>query len=151
MIELQKWIVYQNTLLDVLYKIADLNHALNLGSVSREICNALPSQYSKQVKVAQRKLKEWHSNQINELGIDIDRNRRKRVKLNKVIYNLPGLVNESYNFKTVSNETVGIITNQIAQGENMNKIEKNDLFQQDVKVIVKEGKLYYLPEDSLII
>lgn len=64
LIEIQKWIVYQNTLLDVLCKIADLNHALNLGSISREICNTLPIKYSKQVKEAQERLKEWHSESV---------------------------------------------------------------------------------------
>lgn len=147
LIETQKWIVYQNTLLDVLFKIADLNHVLNLGSVSREICNTLPIKYSKQVKEVQERLKEWHSIQIKDIGIDVEKNRRKRVKLNKVIYKLPGLVNENYNFKHVSSKTVSIIANQIAEDENVHKIDKSDLFQQDVKVIAKEGKLYYLPEE----
>lgn len=146
-IESQKWIVYQNTLLDVLYKIADLNHALNLGSVSREICNALPIKYSKGVKETQRRLKEWHSSQIEEIGIDVEKSRRDRVKLNKVIYKIPGLVNENYNFKPISDETVEIIANQITEGENVYKIERGDLFQNKVKVIAKEGKLYYFPEE----
>lgn len=50
--EVQNWYTYQNTLLEVLYRIADLKHTLHLGSVSREQCGALLPTYSKQVKDA---------------------------------------------------------------------------------------------------
>lgn len=148
--ECQKWIVYQNTLSNVLSKISDLKHTLNLGSVSREKCNALLLVYSKQVQDTQDRLKEWHSTQMDNIGIDIDRNRRKRVKFDRIIYKLPGLINEDYNFKIVSEKTADMISNQINNNEISQKKKKFDLFQKDVKVIVKEGKLYYLPEDSLI-
>lgn len=67
--------------------------------------------------------------------------------MDKVIYKIPGLINDNYNFISVSDKTVDIITNQISEGENVYKTDKSDLFQQDVKVIAKEGKLYYLPEE----
>lgn len=45
----QNWFMYQKSLLDVLYKIAELRYTLHLGAVSREQCIAILPTYTKQV------------------------------------------------------------------------------------------------------
>lgn len=45
----QNWLLYQKSLLDILYKISELRYTLHLGTVSREQCVALLPIYTKQV------------------------------------------------------------------------------------------------------
>ena len=52
----QNWFMYQNSLLDVLYKISDLRYTLHLGAGSREQCVVLLSTYAKQVSDTQERL-----------------------------------------------------------------------------------------------
>lgn len=146
--EVQNWYIYQKTLLEVLYRIADLKHTLHLGSVSREQCGALLSIYSKQVKDAIARLNIWHQSQVGKLGIDTDANLRKRVGFDGFIHKLPGLINDDYNFRPISERTADIIATQVSTYEIPRKMETVDLFQEDVRVIAKEGKLYYLPESG---
>ena len=72
----QNWFMYQQSLLEILYKISDLRYTLHLGTVSREQCMALLPTYSKQVSDTQTRLTAWHegtkSNVISAcLGIHI--------------------------------------------------------------------------------
>ena len=54
--EAQNWYIYQNTLLEMLYKISDLRFTLHLGAVSREQCTALLPPYTQQVEETQTRL-----------------------------------------------------------------------------------------------
>lgn len=54
--EAQNWYIYQNTLLEMLYKISDLRFTLHLGAVSREQCTALLPTYTQQVEETQTRL-----------------------------------------------------------------------------------------------
>lgn len=148
MIGVQHWHIYQKTLLDVLYRIADLKHTLHLGSVSREQCGALLSTYSKQVKDAIAQLNKWHKFQVEKHGINTDVNIRKRVGFDGLIHKLPGMIKEDYNFRPLSERTADIITAQVNGYEPPRKMETVDLFQKDVRVIAKKGRLYYLPEND---
>ena len=144
----QHWYIYQKTLLDVLYQIADLKHSLHLGSVSREQCGALLPTYSKQVKDAIAQLNKWHKFQVEKYGINTDVNIRKRVGFDGFIHKLPGMIKEDYNFRPLSGKTADIITAQVSDYKTPRKMETIDLFQKDVRVIAKEGRLYYLPEND---
>ena len=74
----QNWFMYQQSLLEILYKISDLRYALHLGTVSREQCMALLPTYSKQVSDTQARLTAWHEGTAERLGIEADESRRKR-------------------------------------------------------------------------
>ena len=56
--EIEKWYTYQKILFEVLIHIAELKHALHLGSVSFEQCSATVITYGNQVKQAQEKLEK---------------------------------------------------------------------------------------------
>jgi hypothetical protein len=137
--------ILYNTLLEVLYKIADLKHTLYLGAVSRKQCGVLLSTYSKQVKEVILQLNTWNQSQVEKLCIDINANLRKRVGFDSFIHKLPSLFKEDYNYRSVSKTTTDIITAHATAYGIPDETETIDLFQKDVKVIAKEGKLYYLP------
>lgn len=143
--EIQNWYTYQGTLLEVLYRIADLKYALHFGSMSIEQCRAILPTYTKQVKDAAAQLAAWHEKQIKKFGIDIDSNIRKRMGFDGFIHKLPGLINDEYNYRPISNQTTDVIAAQISAHDTPDTEESYDLFQNDVRVIAKGGKVYYLP------
>ena len=141
----QNWFMYQKSLLDVLYKISDLRYTLHLGAVSREQCIAILPTYTKQVQDTQSRLAAWHEGTTERLKIDTDEARRKRAGVDGVIHFLPGLFDEDFNYRSIEKSTADMIRAQ-ASGENTLYIDKSELYSEDVQLIAKDGKIYYLPE-----
>lgn len=144
----QDWFMYQKSLLDVLYKISDLRYALHLGSVSREQCIALLPTYSKQVSDTQSRLTAWHEGTAERLGIEMDESRRKRAGFDGVVHFIPGLFNDDLNFRGLEERTANMITAQKTGHDNEHKMDKSELYAEDVQLISKDGKIYYLPESK---
>lgn len=146
--DVQKWYVYQNILMEIMVSIAELQHALYLGKVSREQCGALLPKYSKQVKETNEKLRLWHNMQCEKFVINIVESSRKREGFDGVIHALPGLINEEKKYRSVSDDVVNIIEAQSKGFDAPEKLTSRDLFQEDVKIISKDGKLYYFSEED---
>lgn len=144
----QNWFMYQKSLLDVLYKISDLRYTLHLGAVSREQCVALLLTYTKQVSDTQERLTAWHDGTTKRLGIDIDGIRRKRAGLDGVIHFIPGLFNKDFNFRSIEKKTATMISAQASGHEALHITDTSELYTEDVQLISKNGKLYYLPENK---
>lgn len=142
----QDWFMYQKSLLDVLYKISDLRYTLYLGTVSKEQCIALLPTYSKQVSDTQVRLTAWHEETTKRLGIDTDETRRKRAGFDGVIHFIPGLFNDDLNFRGIEKKTANMITAQKTGHEETHRIDASELYAEDVQLISKDGKIYYLPE-----
>lgn len=141
----QNWFMYQKSLLDVLYKISDLRYTLHFGAVSREQCAAIPPTYTKQVQDTQSRLAAWHEGITERLKIDTDEVRRKRAGLDGVIHFLPGLFDDDFKYRSIEKSTAHMIRTQ-ASIENTLSIDKSELYSEDVQLIAKDGKIYYLPE-----
>ena len=142
----QQWYMYQKTLMEVLYRISDLRYTLHLGRVSREQCNALIPTYANQVEETQKRLTDWHDKTIERLKIDMSEIRRKRDGFDGVIHFLPGLFNDEYNFKSISTATVEMIHTQLEGHASSHARTVSDLYSEDVQLIIKDNKVYYLPE-----
>lgn len=147
LLEAQNWHMYQKSLLDMLYRISELRYTLHMGAVSREHCSALLLTYTDQVTETQSRLTEWHQAAAQRLGIDTFEMRRKRDGFDGVIHSLPGLFNDDLNFRTIEKSTARMIMAQSAGSEHAYDI--SDLYAEDVQLISKGGKVYYLPEDNL--
>ena len=144
----QNWFMYQKSLLDVLYKISDLRYTLHLGAVSREQCVALLPTYTKQVSDTQECLTAWHEGITQRLGIETDEIRRKRAGFDGVIHFLPGLFNDDFNFCSIKKKKAKMITSQASGHESLHTVDTSELYTEDVQIISKDGKLYYLPESK---
>lgn len=142
----QNWFMYQKSLLDVLYKISDLRYTLHLGAVSREQCVALLPTYTKQVSDTQERLTAWHDGTTQRLGIETDEIRRKRAGFDSVIHFIPGLFNDDFNFRSIEKKTAKMITAQASGHESLHVVDTSELYAEDVQLISKGGKIYYLPE-----
>lgn len=141
----QDWFMYQQSLLDILYKISDLRYTLHLGAVSREQCIALLPTYSKQVSDTQARLTAWHEGTAERLGIEMDESRRKRAGFDGVIHFIPGLFNDDLNFRGIEERTISMIAAQKTGHDGHHKMDKSELYAEDVQLISKDGKIYYLP------
>lgn len=146
--EAQNWYMYQHMLLDILYKISDLKYALHFGNVSREQCTALLPTYTKQVSDAQMKLADWHEGAVKRLGIDTSKATRKREGFDGVIHWIPGLFNDELNYRSISERTAEMIEMQSSEGVSSHLPGKEELYNEDIQIISKDGKLYYLPPTS---
>jgi hypothetical protein len=144
--EAQTWFQYQQILLEVMLKIEELTYALNLGKVSRENCYSMFVPYAKQADEALKALEAWHKETGVSLEIDLDASRRRRQGIEGFFMNIPALFNDELHYKGIPKSTVAMIAKQsegmyaaVSKGD-------PDLFREDVRLIAKEGKLYYLPE-----
>lgn len=144
----QNWYMYQKALLDVLYKISDLRYTLHLGAVSREQCTALLPIYIKQVSDTQEMLNEWHQDSVKRLCIDTENEKRKRNGFDRVIHLLPGVFNSDLNFKAMGKGTATMIAAQTSGYEWAIQQDYSDLYTEDVQLISKDGKIYYLPQSE---
>lgn len=143
----QKWFEYQKALLDVLYKISDLRYALHLGKVSRENCNSLLPIYIKQVNDTQVMLTKWHEGSIQRLKIDTDRARR-REGFDKAIHAIPALFDDNHSFITINRKTAEMISVQATGHNDSPQMRGSELYDEDVQLISKNGKIYYLPDEK---
>ena len=145
--QVQNWFVYQKTLMEIMIKISELRHTLNLGAVSREQCGALIPIYSKQVQGSLEELATWHKAKIKKFKINVYKSRKKRMGWDYVTHIIPGLINGEKNFISISNKMVKNIVDQTKGYATPQNIDAIDLFQKDVKIIAKEGKIYYFPQE----
>ena len=146
--EANSWYQYQQILLEVMYKIGDLTYALNLGAVSRENSYAMYLPYAKQAEGALEKLDAWHKSNRSKLEIDIDETRRKRQGVEGFFMNIPALFNDDLHYKAISKRTAAMISRQSDGSTAIKPADDTDLFQKDVRLVAKDGKLYYLPEEN---
>lgn len=144
--KVQKWLVYQKSLLEILYKISDLRYTLHIGTVSREHCATLIPTYKKQVIDTQKRINSWHNNSAKRLGININEVRRKREGLDGAIHFIPSLLNDDYKFRPINMKTANMITEQIKNREDRYVADTSELYSEDVQLISKDGRLYYLSE-----
>lgn len=140
------WYQYQKILFELLCRISELDHALHLGSVSKEHCYERCALYSKPVESCRVELFEWHKTNEAQFKIDIESSKRKRTGFEAVLVKpFAWMIDDSLNYKTVKESTITMIENQSKSETTPIKADDTDLFQQDVQIIAKEGKLYYLP------
>lgn len=149
LIDVQYWVVYQETLLEVLYLIANLKYALYLGTVSRDQCNSLLSTYIKQVKDVKIGLQNWHLEQMEKYGINLEEGYRERYGVDGFLHKVPGMIRKELKYRPVSKDVVEIITKHLTTADKRRNVSTKEVFDENVKLIGKEGKIYYLPTDSI--
>ena len=141
----QKWYQYQQILLELLGRIEELAYALNLGKVSKEYCYNLYAPYAKQSESALVQLNHWHGTEIRRLKIDIESARRRRQGIDGFFMNVPALFDDNLHYKHISRSVAGMIVQQKSGKVKDVPGQQIDLFQEDVRLIAKDNKLYYLP------
>lgn len=146
--EAHSWFMYQKYLLEVLYQISDLLYTLHLGRMPREMCISQICTYMEDARATRSRLSDWHRSNINRLNIEIENKRRRREGFDGMIHLLPGLFDEKHNFLPISNKIAEMITDQSTVYNPTYRNQTSELYTQDVQLISKNGKVYYLPESN---
>ncbi len=140
----EKWFQCQQILLKVMNQIAELSYSMNLGAISRKNSFALLEPYVKQANDTLNMLSDWHTGVCEKLEIDTEEQRRKRQGIEGFVMGALGIINDDFNYKKVSGTMINRIEQQTGSEVSRALID-SDLFQEDVNLIAKNGKLYYLP------
>lgn len=143
--EADRWYKHQQILLEIMGKIGGLTYALNLGAVSKENCYALFLPYAKQAKKSLEQLNDWHKENGKKLEIDMKSNRRKKQGFVGFIMKKTAFFNEKYQYKNISDQTAEMINRQTLETAEVKPTDDKELFQEEVRLVAKEGRLYYLP------
>ncbi len=141
--EAQTWFQVQQLLLELLRRIAELSYTMNLGAVSRENSKAVLLPCAGQAMEAREQLAAWHEACCKRLQIDVDAAWRKRQGFEGLLTAVPGWFREEYKYKYLPKETVMMIRKQTDTQARVDAAD--DLFREEVQLIAKDGKLYYLP------
>lgn len=147
--KMHNWYLYQKNLLNTLLEILNLEFTFNSGYPSIEYYFSTYSKYLNEVRETQQYLKEWHHAVQKHLEIEIESKRIKRTGLDGIIHRFPGLFNDAQNYRSIPHNIVSLIQSQTTEYSPDFNIPFTDLFAEDVRLISKDGKLYYLPPSGL--
>lgn len=142
--EIAKWQQYQKALIEVMYMIADLNYVLHLGALSQDQAYVTyTSMYNQTSKMIER-LHKWHTVHTKKFGVDVDRAVLERKGLDAILHKPLGLFDEVHNYKKMTKKEVVNIRNQVNTQVENRLTDTRDLFNEDVRVVFKDDKVFYL-------
>jgi hypothetical protein len=133
----------QRFLLSILEEISKLTYLLGKGKNSTEMCYSIYSAYLAQSNEIRTVLIEWHDEQVASLGIDIDKNQKRKSGIEGFFAAIPGFVDEKWNYKALKNGLGQKINSQITTNQSMS-VKPIDVYDNDIKIIIRDGKYYYL-------
>ena len=150
LMDINKWYQYQRTLYEILFTISDLKYTLYLGVVSAEECSSLLPVYRNQCEDVQLELINWHQANMEKLNVDLSESHRKREGFDSIIHWIPGKINDSYNYKSISEDTVNTIGYQFAGSIDLPEKEFTNLYEKNVRLIFENDNVYYIPDSTSI-
>lgn len=143
--EVDTWLGYQQILLRVMDELAELTYTLSLGAMSRENSYALSDPYARQCAQVENQLEEWHGAVVSNLEIDLVKSRRRKQRLEAAAWTVPGLFNDDLNYVKIPSLTKARIDRQSSGDVTAKPRETTDFYGQDVHIVKRGGKTYFLP------
>jgi hypothetical protein len=148
--ELKILIGFQNVLVTVLEEISKLTYLLGKGTISTELSYSLYNKYTSLSVQTRSLLGDWHNKQVEALKIDLSKERVAKAGVEAVISIPLGWINEKHNYKTIktpiAQEIISQANIEIDQAE-----QPSDVYAEDVELIIKNGKYYYLPNSQKVL
>jgi hypothetical protein len=145
--DLNIWILYQELLVSVLGEISKLTYLLGKGAISTEASYNLSKKMIDQSDLSRNLLREWHDKQVKALSIDLDKARISKAGFEAVVSAIPGFLDTKYKYKDINQDFVEWICAQAKPLSKYTNIVKQ-VYSEDVEIIIKDGKYYYLHESS---
>lgn len=136
-------VYYQQALISVMEEISKLVYFLGKREVSIDMSFSTFNLYLEQSNKVRKALLDWHNNHIETLSIDVSRNRIRKSGLEGVLAEVPAVMDKKWKYK----ELQAGLTQKISAQTISNKIlyeKHNDIYNQDLQIVIKEGKYYYL-------
>lgn len=143
--ELKTLVRFQNVLVTVLEEISKLTYLLGKGTISTEQSHFLYNKYVNLSVQTRTLLGDWHSKQVEELKIDLSKERVAKAGIEAVVSIPLGWIDEKHNYKAIRKTMAQEITSQ-ANHHIASTEQPRDVYSEDVELIIKGGKYYYLPK-----
>lgn len=137
---------YQQTLLAILSEICQLNYCLYKGNTSMAYCISTYKKSHDQSLQLMTTLAQWHHLQLSSLKIDVQNERVRKKGFNLLISEIPATFDENWRFNKIEQDLKAKIESQIELSIEVN-ISETDVYEKDVKIIIKDGDLYFVNED----
>lgn len=129
----------QQMLLALLQEVGDLAYALGMGEKSIEATTKVFNIYLERSQRVRTNLAEWHSAQLSYLEIDLENDRAKKA----LFEGIPGLLNEKWRFVRTEEGLEQEIETQKQLSVEVSPAKRKS-FDDDVKVVRKDGKYFYV-------
>lgn len=143
---MKQWFIYQQLLLKIMMEIDELTYVFSFGMASEEKCYAMLTTYTKQSEEALQSLQVWHKDNITAFEIDLDENKRKKQGWDQFWAAIPSLFDSSNQYKKLPSGIAQAINQHRSMASLSVHSSENDLFHQNVRLIMRDGKVYYLPD-----
>lgn len=138
---------YQNILIMVLEEISKLTYLLGKGDISSDMSYSLFKNYLEQSIQTRNSLEQWHDSQVKSLCIDLDKNRISKTGVALFFGAIPGFIDDKWKYKELKQGLVEKINTQTTpKPKALN--EPEEVYNDDVQIIIKDGKYYFLHEAS---
>ena len=134
---------HQSILITILEEISKLTYLLGKGGISSEICYSLYQKFWELSARARNVLETWHDKQVAALKIDLDKNRRAKSGVEGFFAQLPAFIDDKWKYKDLKQGMAEKISSQ-AQRKPQVMIEQKAIYENDVQIIIKDGKYFYL-------
>ena len=145
--EIGKWSQYQTILVKLLYQINILDFTLHLGIKSKEQCFGSFTLHTGKIESIHTRLVAWHNTQCEVLKIDLAESRRKHTGFLAWLEKPISWINDDWNYQAIGGQMVRMIKGQTANLTTITYTDDN-LFNEDVQIIVRDGKYFYLPKNN---
>lgn len=139
------WINYQQLLAQVLSNISQLRYALNKGNASIEYCSHSFNNYIKKVDACNEVVLSWLDKEKQMLGIDLAQKTRKRDGLLGTITGFAQKkLSKDIEHIAIEEDMICLINSVSSSASQKNQSTIKDIFSENMEVIAKDGKIYYL-------
>ena len=142
--ELDKLLEYQRILIAILEKISVLTYTLNLGEASTDKCFSSYNNMLNQSNELRKLMPVWHQSNLDKLGIEPRKNRFKKQGVEGLVSKPLSIFDRKLLYKKLDPDFKKMIIRQSRHNE-IGISTPIGLFEEDVEVINKDGKWYYVP------
>ena len=141
------WSCSQQILIGILYTIESLLYVFHLGTASKKHCYSIYLSLLPETESIKNNLVQWHRKQQNNFQIDRKHFRRKKLGINTVISKMPSMIGNKLKYSSISKQMVEMIDLQTCSEVFYPDLD-TDVFCEDVELIFKNDRVYYIPVQS---
>lgn len=143
---IEKWYQYQQILIAVLRQISELILTCNLGVTSRDHCFAEYNKILPKTVDVRKALRDWHLTNMGYFSVDLKEKKYQRAgTVFDAAKRIPiGSIASKIRGNTISDDMIGFIETQTKENHDELAVGAVNQFEQDVKMVVEDGKLYYV-------
>lgn len=144
--DIEKWCQYQQILILLLRQISELKLAFSLGVTSKENNYSRYEKNLPRIIEVRKALRDWHLKNMGYYSVNLKEKRYQRAgAVFDAAKRIPiGTIANKIRENTIPDEMIGFIEKQTKENYDELTNTSVDLFGKDVKMVVENGKLYYV-------